>query len=231
MALRDGKASIVTDHIDRFDADGIVLKSGAHLRADMIVTATGLKLAVLGKVDFTVDGEPVHFNRCFYYKGCMFSNVPNMTTVFGYLNASWTLKADIVAQFACRLLNHMDATRTHIATPVLAADDMPEEEDVFDFSSGYIQRALPELPRSGAHAPWRLSQDYIADRKLLRHGALEDGVLQFSPAGTGTAARHRPAAGPPRSRAEPVYPRTENRFAYCGFTAVMICSVTGKVTS
>ena len=183
-AFNSGKANIVTDHIDRFDANGIALKSGKHLDADIVVTATGLKLAVAGKVDFAVDGEPVRFNKCFYYKGCMFSNVPNMTIVFGYLNASWTLKADIVAEYTCRLINHMDETNTNMANPFLADPSTIEEEDVFDFSSGYLQRSLPDLPKSGIEAPWRLSQDYLTDRKLLRHGSLKDDVMWFEKTGT-----------------------------------------------
>ncbi|WP_164117925.1 NAD(P)/FAD-dependent oxidoreductase [Sphingorhabdus sp. Alg239-R122] len=182
-ALAAGKASVVTDHIKRFDATGIALESGEHVGADIIVTATGLKLAVAGKVDFTVDGKPVNFHDHFYYKGCMFSNVPNMVIVFGYLNASWTLKADIVSEYTTRLLNHMDATGAKIANPYLANPAAMEEEDVFDFSSGYIQRSLDELPKSGAELPWRLNQDYLEDRKILRTGPLEDGVMHFGNAG------------------------------------------------
>ncbi len=181
-AVAAGKASVVTDHIERFDAKGIALKSGRHLDADIIVTATGLKLAVAGKVDFTVDGKPVNFHDHFYYKGCMFSNIPNMTIVFGYLNASWTLKADIVSEYTTRLINHMDATDTQIANPYLADPENMEEEDVFDFSSGYIQRSIEELPRSGTQLPWRLNQDYLQDRKILRSGPVDDGVMRFSEA-------------------------------------------------
>lgn len=178
-AIRDGKADIVTDHIDRFTPGGIQLKSGRHLDADVIVTATGLKLAMAGKVAFSVDGQPVDFTQHFYYKGCMFSDVPNMAIVFGYLNASWTLKVDIVADFVCRTLNHMAGTNTEIAVPALGSDGPVNEENIFDFSSGYVQRALHILPKQGDRMPWRLNQDYLFDRKVLREEAVDDGVLAF----------------------------------------------------
>ncbi len=178
-AIRDGKADIVTDHIDRFTPTGIDLKSGKHLDADVIITATGLKLAMAGKVAFSVDGQPVDFTQHYYYKGCMFSDVPNMAIVFGYLNASWTLKVDIVADFVCRTLNHMAATGTDVAVPVLGSDGPVNEEEIFDFSSGYVQRALHILPKQGDRMPWRLNQDYLFDRKVLREEAVDDGVLAF----------------------------------------------------
>ncbi len=179
-AIQADKASVVTDHIKNFDARGISLQSGDHLDADIIVTATGLKLAIAGSIDFAVDGKKIDFHEHFYYKSCMFSDIPNMSIVFGYLNASWTLKTDIVTEYSCRILNHMDATGTQIANPRLDNPDALEEEDVFDFSSGYIQRALDELPRSAVKYPWRLNQDYIEDRRLLRKGPIDDGILQFS---------------------------------------------------
>jgi len=178
-AIRDGKADIVTDHIERFTPTGIDLKSGKHLDADVIITATGLKLAMAGKVAFSVDGQPVDFTQHYYYKGCMFSDVPNMAIVFGYLNASWTLKVDIVADFVCRTLNHMAATGTDVAVPVLGSDGPVNEEEIFDFSSGYVQRALHILPKQGDRMPWRLNQDYLFDRKVLREEAVDDGVLAF----------------------------------------------------
>ena len=132
-----------------------------------------------GKVDFSVDGQPLDFTQHFYYKGCMFSDVPNMAIVFGYLNASWTLKVDIVADFVCRTLNHMQATNSDIAVPVLGSDGAVNEEQIFDFSSGYVQRALDILPKQGDRMPWRLNQDYLFDRKVLREEAVDDGVLAF----------------------------------------------------
>jgi monooxygenase len=186
VAINSGKVAIVTDHIDRFDATGILLKSGKHLPADIIVTATGLQLVTGGKVAFRVDGKAVVWNQHFFYKGCMYSNIPNMAAVFGYLNASWTLKADVVSTYICRLINHLDSIGADYANPVLA-DGSIEEEPTFDFSSGYIQRALASQPRNGTIAPWRLNQDYLKDRVIMREGPIDDGVLTFSKA-TGVAA-------------------------------------------
>ena len=178
-AIVADKAEVVTDHVDHIDAVGIQLKSGKHLDADIIVTATGLKLAMAGKVAFSVDGKDIHWHEQFYYKGCMFSNIPNMAVVFGYLNASWTLKADIVSDYICRLLNHMGHIGADIANPLLT-QEKDEEGELFDFSSGYIQRALDILPRNGAAAPWRLSQDYLQDKIVMKDHPIDDGVLRFS---------------------------------------------------
>jgi cation diffusion facilitator CzcD-associated flavoprotein CzcO len=187
-AMKADKASVVTDHIERFDATGIQLKSGQHLDADIIVTATGLKLAVAGKIPVRVDGETVNWHDHFYYKACMFSNVPNFSAVFGYLNASWTLRADIVSEYVCRVLNHMQATGTTVAIPALADPASLEEENVFDFSSGYIQRSLHIMPKSTVALPWRLSQNYVQDRIDMRSGAIDDGVLTFANAREAAAA-------------------------------------------
>ncbi|MFY8196965.1 MAG: flavin-containing monooxygenase, partial [Novosphingobium sp.] len=133
-AMKAGKASVVTGHIAKFEKGGVRLTDGQFLAADIVVTATGLKLAVAGKIDVRVDGEPVVFNERFYYKGCMFSNLPNLAVVFGYLNASWTLRADINSDYVCRVLEHMRKTGSTIATPVLTAEDEAKivEDDVFD---------------------------------------------------------------------------------------------------
>ena len=176
-AIAAGRADLKTGHIDTVTESGIKLKSGETLDADIIVTATGLKLAVAGKVAFEVDGKPVHWPDHYYYKGCMFSDIPNLAIVFGYLNASWTLKADIVSEYTCRVLNHMDATATRIANPVL--DTELEQEQLFDFSSGYIQRSIDELPRNSTAMPWKLNQDYLFDKKVLRNDPVDDGVLRF----------------------------------------------------
>lgn len=176
-AISAGTADVKTGHIEIVTADGIKLKSGETLDADVIVTATGLKMAVAGKVAFEVDGKPINFHDHFYYKGCMFSDIPNMAIVFGYLNASWTLKADIVSEYTCRLLNHMDATSTRIANPVLS--ETVEEEELFDFSSGYIKRSINELPRNSTKMPWKLNQDYLFDKKILLKDVVDDGVIQF----------------------------------------------------
>ncbi len=176
-AIAAGNADVKTGHIETVTENGIKLKSGETLDADIIVTATGLRLAVAGKVSFEVDGKPVNWPDHYYYKGCMFSDIPNLSIVFGYLNASWTLKADIVSEFTCRVLNHMDATATRIVNPVL--DRELEQEELFDFSSGYIQRSINELPRNSTAMPWKLNQDYLFDKKVLLNDPVDDGVLQF----------------------------------------------------
>jgi cation diffusion facilitator CzcD-associated flavoprotein CzcO len=181
-AMREGKASIQTDHIKHFTKTGIQLTSGKHLEADVIVTATGLKLAMAGKVAFTIDGKETNFAEHFYYKGCMFSDVPNMAIVFGYLNASWTLKADIVSHYVCRLLNHMQRNNLSIANPQLDHPEALEEESLFDFSSGYVQRANNILPRQSTTMPWRLTQDYGFEKNVLLKEPIEDGVLKFTEA-------------------------------------------------
>ena len=197
-AMNKGKASVVTGHIDKFEKDGVRLKSGDLLPADIIVTATGLKLAIAGKIDISVEGEPVDFSKRFYYMSCMFSNLPNLAGVFGYLNASWTLRADLVSAYICRVLNHMSKTETDLATPVLTPEEEAkiEEDDIFDFSSGYIQRGKHIMPRNSAVYPWRLNQDYVFDRKVMKTAAIDDGLLTFSNAGTavGSSAEQLEAA-------------------------------------
>ena len=184
-AMNAGKASIVTDHIDAFEADGVRLKSGKLLEADIIITATGLSLAFAGKIDIAVDGERVDFAKRFYYMSCMFSNVPNLAAVFGYLNASWTLRADIVSEYTCRVLNHMDKTGSAIAVAVMTPEEEAaiEEDDIFDFSSGYIQRGKHLMPRNAMTYPWRLAQEYVTDRKVMQNAVIGDGKLTFRPAG------------------------------------------------
>ncbi len=179
-ALKAGRADVVTDRIAKFTATGITLESGKTLPADIVVTATGLKLAVAGKIAVSVDGQPVHWPDHYYYKGCMFSNIPNLAIVFGYLNASWTLKADVVSAYVCRLLAAMDKQGAVAATPTLRPEDAADAEQLFDFSSGYIQRALDYLPRNGAAAPWKLNQDYLHDRGIMLKEPVADGVLRFS---------------------------------------------------
>ncbi len=178
-AIKAGKANIVTDHIEKFDKTGITLKSGQHIDADIIVTATGLKLAVAGKIAIAVDGAPVDFSKRYYYRNCMFSNVPNLAAVFGYLNASWTLRVDIIGDYLTRLIQQMDAIQAQTAIPVMPAGQEPEEDDIFDFSSGYIQRGKDMMPRNAASLPWRLNQDYRKDRQDMRQAPLDDGVMQF----------------------------------------------------
>ncbi len=189
-AMKAGKAAIVTGQIEAFEANGIRLKSGELLEADIIVTATGLKMAVAGKIAISVGGEPVDFAQRFYYKGCMFSNLPNLAVVFGYLNASWTLRADINSDYVCRVLNHMRAGGFDTAVPTLTpeAEARIEEDDVFDFSSGYIQRAKHIMPKNSVSYPWRLNQEYVVDRKRMTKDPVDDGLLFFS-AAVGGAAR------------------------------------------
>lgn len=180
--LKSGKASVVTSAIERFEADGIRLTDGSVLEADVIITATGLQLVTVGDMDFEVDGRPVDFASTWTYKGLAYSDVPNLISTFGYINASWTLRADLVAEYSCRILNHMAETHTTVFMPRLRASDanMPVRPWIDDFSSGYMQRMMPLLPKQGDREPWVNTQSYTADRKLLRKGAVDDGVVQFS---------------------------------------------------
>ena len=182
-AMKAGKAKIVTGRIARFVEQGVELDNGDIIDADIIVTATGLNMALAGKIAISQDGEPVDFSQRFYYKGCMFSNLPNLAVVFGYLNASWTLRADINSDYICRVLNQMEATGTDYVVPVLAENHGLEEDNIFDFSSGYIQRSLDIMPKSAVTYPWRLNQEYVLDRKIMAEEALDDGILQFRRAG------------------------------------------------
>jgi len=181
VAIRSGTASVVTDHIETFTENGILLKSGKTLEADVIVTATGLNLKFVGGLETTVDGRAIDYSKTFGYKGMMYSGVPNLATSFGYTNASWTLKADLICEYVCRLLNHMKATGTAIATPTL---DDPEllPEPWIDFSSGYFRRSLHKFPKQGSKLPWKLHQNYAKDILLFRYGAIDDGTMVFSKA-------------------------------------------------
>jgi len=181
-AIRDGRASVVTDTIAEFTENGIRLGSGEELEADIIVTATGLDLCVLGDVQISVDDQPIDISRTFSYQSMMFSDVPNLVSTFGYINASWTLKADLTAEFSCRLLNHMTATSMRQCTPRLRDDerDMAGKNWIEVFTSGYIQRKTHLLPRQGDKPPWVNTQDYALDKKTIGEGPLEDGFLQFT---------------------------------------------------
>ena len=179
QSIRDGKASVVTDHIERFDASGIQLKSGERLDADVIVTATGLKLQVAGGAEIYKDGERIDFAQTYNYIGAMFSGVPNFAITFGYTNASWTLKADLTSEDICRLLNEMDAKGVRVATPTIKPGEDIGEEPMLDFTSGYVTKALAYLPKQGGRKPWKLNQNYIKDRYILRHKAVDDGVMEF----------------------------------------------------
>ena len=180
-AINSGKASVVTDRIDRLTKRGIRLVSGRELEADVIVSATGLEMKLMGGVAFEVDGEPVHFPDTWTYKGMLFSGVPNLVQTFGYINASWTLRADLTAEYTCRLLNHMDAVGARRVTPRLRPEDegMARHPWIEDFSAGYMQRAMHLFPKQGDHAPWRNTQRYAEDKKMIRKAPLEDGALVF----------------------------------------------------
>ena len=181
-AIRDGRASVVTDSIAEFTENGIRLGSGDTLAADIIVTATGLDLCVLGDVAISVDDQPVDISETFSYKSMMFSDVPNLISTFGYINASWTLKADLAAEFSCRLINHMSDTGMRQCTPRLQENerDMAGKNWIEGFSSGYMQRKMHLLPQQGAKPPWVNTQNYALDKKIIGEGPLEDGFLQFS---------------------------------------------------
>lgn len=186
-SIKSGAASIITDQIEKFTKQGILLKSGKTLEADIIVTATGLKMLTGGSAAIEVDGRPVVFGETINYKGVMFSGVPNFGMTMGYTNASWTLKADLTSEYVCRLINHMDKNNTPIATPTLPADGSIGTEPMLDFTSGYVQRAIKDLPKQGDRKPWRLNQNYPKDIVNLRHKAIDDGTLVFSKAGPVTA--------------------------------------------
>lgn len=186
-ALRNGKASVVTDHIVRFDETGIQLQSGKHLDADIIVTATGLELQLLSGAEFTIDGKPADIAKSFFYKGMMFSDVPNLALTIGYSNASWTLKADLTCNYVCRLLNTMKQRKLRQVTPRLKEEMGSTGEPFFGLSSGYVQRALDSFPKQGQRNPWRVNQNYTVDLMALRFGSVDDG-MEFSNPDTGRAS-------------------------------------------
>ena len=191
-AITAGKAEIVTDQIAKFEAGGIRLHNGKLLEADIIVTATGLRLEALGGMTVTVDGETRRTADALAYKGMMFSGIPNLAQSFGYINASWTLRSDLIADYVCRLLNHMRKAGVDIATPTPAADVVPERL-AMDLQSGYVQRGADALPRSGNRAPWMVTADYKYDRKELMEGPVTD-EMAFAKAGAVATERVLEAA-------------------------------------
>lgn len=195
-AIRSGKASVVTDRIKTFTADGIRLESGEELHADIVVTATGLKLVTLGEMDFTVDGAPVDFADSWTYKGFAYSDVPNLASSFGYVNASWTLRADLICDYVCRLLNHMETIGADICTPRLRDADrsMTPRPWIDGFSPGYIKREMHRFPKQGDHAPWINPQRLRADRRMFRKDPIDDGAMRFERAPR--RARSADPAGP-----------------------------------
>jgi cation diffusion facilitator CzcD-associated flavoprotein CzcO len=197
-AIRSGSIDIVTDHIERFTESGLLLTSGRALEADVIITATGLKMQLMSGIPFEVDGKPVDFGKTLYYKGMMFSDVPNLASAFGYTNASWTLKCELTAQYVCRLLNHMTKHGYAYCTP--KRPPAMREEPGLDFKSGYVLRAIDAIPKQGAVPPWRNHQNYAADLMALRFGKIVDGTMVFTRLAT-TVSRRAPVPPPLRSRA------------------------------
>jgi cation diffusion facilitator CzcD-associated flavoprotein CzcO len=181
-AIRTGRASVVTNTIETFTETGILLSSGEHLAADVIVTATGLQLVSLGEAEIFIDGHQVDFAKTRTYKGMSYSDVPNLATSFGYINASWTLRADLTCTYVCRLLNHMRDTGTRQCTPRLrpGEENMPSRPWIDGFSSGYMQRVMHLMPTQGDREPWINPQNYDKDKKMFREGRLDDGVMQFT---------------------------------------------------
>jgi cation diffusion facilitator CzcD-associated flavoprotein CzcO len=180
IAVREGRASVVTDQIETFTENGIQLKSGKQLEADIIVTATGLVLEILGGIEVSVDGKRVDFSKTLSYKGVMFSDVPNLASIFGYINASWTLKADLICSYVARLLAYMDKNRYVQVTPRNSDPSMPTADFIGHFSSGYVQRSLGTWPKQGAKPPWRVKQNYFGDLTALRYAAIANDALEFS---------------------------------------------------
>lgn len=179
-AIRAGKATIVTEHIDSFVEDGIRLQSGRVLPADVIVTATGLKLQAFGGARLSVDGRPLELGRSHTYKGVMLRDVPNLAFCVGYTNASWTLRADLVSQYVCRLLAHMDRRGCTQVTARSEPTQLEPSLPLLNFSSGYVLRSLDQFPRQGPRMPWRLRQNYLLDLFGLKWRPLADGTLRFS---------------------------------------------------
>jgi monooxygenase len=192
-AIKAGRASVETDTIESFTATGIRLASGAHLDADIIVTATGLNMVTLGEMEFAVDGSLIDFADTWTYKGFAYSDVPNMASTFGYINASWTLRADLISEYVCRLLNHMRSTGTTQSTPRLRPIDsgMPARPWVDNFSSGYMQRVMHRFPKQGNREPWINPQNYGRDKKMFRTAPLDDGAMQFTRASVAAATSSR----------------------------------------
>ena len=191
-AIGSGRASVVTDTIDRFTPTGLALGSGEHLDADIVVTATGLEMLFLGGMAVTVDGEAVEPSERMLYKGALVERVPNLAIAFGYANASWTLKADLTSEFVCRLLNHLHGGAGSWCMPVNRG--VPEAPgSILGLTSGYLMRAADRMPRQGAAFPWRVSQSYRRDRRALRAGGFDDESLVFGrapaamPSSTGAA--------------------------------------------
>ncbi len=181
--IRSGKASVVTDQIDSFTENGIALKSGETLDADIIVTATGFNMSAMGGIPFSVDGQHVDFSKCWGHRGILFSGVPNMAWVFGYLRTSWTMRADLVSVFVCRLLKHLEEKGASVVTPQLREEDKDMSARPFieseNFNAGYVMRKIHLMPKQGDREPWVFSQDYFQERDTIPAADLEDGTLIY----------------------------------------------------
>jgi len=178
-AIKAGRVEVVTDHIDRYTETGLALRSGRQLDADVVVTATGLRLLFLGGLRLTVDGQAIDPASTRAYKGAMLSGVPNLAMAIGYVNASWTLKCELIVGWVCRLLEHMDRHGLKSCVPVPTAADGDGDAPLLDLAAGYVQRAAPEFPHQGQADPWRVHQNYLRDLRALRHAAIVDGRLRF----------------------------------------------------
>jgi cation diffusion facilitator CzcD-associated flavoprotein CzcO len=193
-AIKEGRAAIVTDEIATFTETGLKLRSGQELAADLVVTATGLNLQILGGAELEIDGQPADAATTISYKGVLYSDIPNLASVFGYTNASWTLKADLICGYVCRLLNYMQKHGYTQCTP-RNVDPTMERRPLIDFTSGYFQRAMDKLPRQGTRDPWRIHQNYLRDLFALRFAPLNDGVLEFSASPGWSGGQSRSPAG------------------------------------
>jgi monooxygenase len=178
-AMKNNKAFVETDTIETFTEKGLRLSSGKELEADLIVTATGLRMRFFGGITFEVDGAAIDFTKKVAYKSAMFDSIPNLTMSYGYVNASWTLKCDLTSEFTTRLLKHMDAKGFKKGMPILNDKEMPLQ-DWFDFSSSYVQRVIKNLPKRGTKAPWLTTPWYLSDYTTIKYSKLEDGVMTFS---------------------------------------------------
>jgi monooxygenase len=205
QAIREGRASVATGHVETFTEKGLRLTDGREIEADVVVTATGLDLLFLGGMELTVDGTALEPNQHLSYKGMMLDDVPNLACAFGYTNASWTLKADLTAEYVCRVLNEMDARGATRCVP-RRRDPSLSEIPFLDFSSGYVQRALSRFPKQGSKRPWRLYQNYLLDLLTLRFGRIDDGTLEIDrpQAVEATTRRESGASAPLRTVPEPV---------------------------
>ncbi|MFK7935625.1 MAG: flavin-containing monooxygenase [Saprospiraceae bacterium] len=176
-SLSDGSAQIVTDHIQHFTETGIQLKSGKHLEADLVVSATGLKMLMLGGATISIDNQTIKPADLFCYRGMMFNGMPNFAMTFGYTNASWTLKADLTCDYVCRILNYFKKTGATVATPIMKEE--LDTEPLLDFNSGYVLRDIDNLPKQGSKKPWKVHQNYVMDLISMKYNRLEDGVMEF----------------------------------------------------